>query len=99
MIFILGLLSVSRTMKKHLHMYVAHLLEGRYTLEECANCVQTIIRDGIEEFNTFIILRSRGHLSYPSDQLITLLQDVELLIAKNTWLRNKAKHLTNTNNW
>ena len=62
--------------------YVCGSIARRHKLEECANCVETIVGDGIEEFNTFIILRSRGHLTFPSNQLITLLQEVESLIAK-----------------
>jgi hypothetical protein len=52
----------------------------------------TIVGNGVESFNAFIILRSRGHLTFPSASLIKLLQEVESIIVQN--LKQKIKRNT-----
>jgi hypothetical protein len=44
-------------------------------------CYKSIIGDGDENYNAFIILRSRGHLIFPSVDLIRFLQEVEVIIS------------------
>ncbi|KAJ3655556.1 hypothetical protein Zmor_014679 [Zophobas morio] len=60
--------------------YVCGFLARKYKSEACQDCKNTIIGNGVENFNTFIALKSRGHLIFPSSELLTLLEQVEAVI-------------------
>jgi hypothetical protein len=72
--------------------YICGYIARKFKAEQCQNCVKTIIGDGLESFNTFISLRSRGHLVFPSKDLIVLLKDVEAIISEH--LKSNIKHNT-----
>lgn len=56
----------------------------------CPDCVKTLVGDGLESCNLFIILRSRGHLIFLSQGLIILLQEVETIIGD--YLKQEMKN-------
>jgi hypothetical protein len=61
--------------------YVCGFIARRHKPKDCSLCYKSIIGDGDENYNAFIILRSRGHLTFPSVDLIRLLQEVEVIIS------------------
>lgn len=61
--------------------YVCGFIARKHKKEKCQDCIKTLIGEGLESYNEFIILRSRGHLTFPSAKLITLLQEVEIIIS------------------
>jgi hypothetical protein len=63
--------------------YVCGAIARRHKSVDCSCCLSTIVGNGVESFNAFIILRSRGHLTFPSASLIKLLQEVESIIVQN----------------
>jgi hypothetical protein len=75
--------------------YICGYIARKFKAEQCQNCVKTIIGDGLESFNTFISLRSRGHLVFPSKDLIVLLKDVEAIISEHLKLNIKHNTLLN----
>jgi hypothetical protein len=72
--------------------YVCGAIARRHKSVDCSCCLSTIVGNGVESFNAFIILRSRGHLTFPSASLIKLLQEVESIIVQN--LKQKIKRNT-----
>jgi hypothetical protein len=70
--------------------YICGYIARKFKAEKCQNCVKTIIGDGLESFNTFITQRSRGHLVFPSKDLIVLLKDVEAIISEHLKLNIKT---------
>jgi hypothetical protein len=56
-------------------VYVCGAIARRHKSVDCSSCLSTIVGNEVESFNAFIILRSRGHLTYPSASLIKLLEE------------------------
>jgi hypothetical protein len=59
---------------------VCGFIARRHKPKDCSLRYKSIIGDGDENYNAFIIL-SRGHLTFPSVDLIRLVQEVEVIIS------------------